>query len=177
MKKRSNGFTLIELLVVVLIIGILAAVALPQYQKTVEKTAIAEAMPLLKNLYQATQAYYLTHGEWPTKFNQLDVEVPWTGTERWNTTQYVTDTRSNDKWSLQLYHEENYHEIWLGRLTGPYVGCGFLVTMRSGNYNCMERFNNTSYRFTKQSGDYCAKIIGLATQPASTTKNARYWYM
>ncbi len=62
MKKNKRAFTLIELLVVVLILGILAAVALPQYQKAVEKSRVSEALTTLSALEKALDNYVLENG-------------------------------------------------------------------------------------------------------------------
>ena len=60
----SAGFTLIELLVVVLIIGILSAVALPQYTKAVNKSRVATVLPVLKSLGNAMDVYKLGSADW-----------------------------------------------------------------------------------------------------------------
>ncbi len=74
--EKNNGFTLIELLVVVLIIGILSAIALPQYQLSVEKARAAEALTNIRTLYSAQQVYYLANGVYSNDINELDVEMP-----------------------------------------------------------------------------------------------------
>ena len=56
------AFTLIELLVVVLIIGILAAVAVPQYQKAVEKSRRAQIKPMIRHLLQERELCLLEQG-------------------------------------------------------------------------------------------------------------------
>ncbi len=63
MQTNHLGFTLIELLVVVLIIGILASVALPQYEKAVEKSRAAEAITMLNYMHKQAQLCALANGE------------------------------------------------------------------------------------------------------------------
>ncbi len=74
--EGNHGFTLIELLVVVLIIGILAAVALPQYQFMVKKSSIAAQLPVLRSIAQANERFYLEHGYYTTNWDDLDVRIP-----------------------------------------------------------------------------------------------------
>ena len=73
---NGTAFTLIELLVVVLIIGILAAVAVPQYQKAVEKARATEAMIILRSIADANRRYYMANGEYTWSLANLDIEIP-----------------------------------------------------------------------------------------------------
>ncbi len=91
-RNTRRGFTLIELLVVVLIIGVLAAIALPQYQVAAGKSQVIRFMPFIKAIEQAEQVYYLAHGEYTAYFSKLDVSLtggkPCEGTAGYNCRDY-----------------------------------------------------------------------------------------
>ena len=166
-----SGFTLIELLVVVLIIGILAAVAVPQYQKAVEKSRASEALALFKSVVAATKVYYLANGDWPTSLDELDVEIPWTGNTSLRTG--AQDTRSNEDWSMDLVKDTGEDTvksvgISIGRISGPYKGTGFMYYNSYINSNrldeifCQEYVNSVTapYADASTDGKYCRKIMG-----------------
>ena len=73
---NKKAFTLIELLVVVLIIGILAAIALPQYEKAVDKARMMTVINMVKAIKDAQEVYYLANGQYATDFSDLDVSFP-----------------------------------------------------------------------------------------------------
>ena len=162
MKNHLQGFTLIELLVVVLIIGILSAVALPQYQKAVEKSRATQAFALARTLAAAQEAYHIENGAYATTFDELPVDIPWSGAVRWVA---GNPAKSNEDWSVQIYHQMLGQGISIGRISGPYAGGGFLYLLDSIDSNathqliCMERTDNTEFPFTIPAGSYCQKLF------------------
>ena len=76
MLKHKMGFTLVELLVVVIIIGILSAVALPQYQKAIYKSKFSKLKILVASIAEAQEAYYVANRQYATRFKELPIEMP-----------------------------------------------------------------------------------------------------
>ena len=176
-----RGFTVLELLVTVLIIGILAAIALPQYKRSVEKARAATIFPLLKAIGEAQEDYFLANGTYAKSFSNLSVEIPFTGTEKWATSySFFKDVRSNHDWSIQL----DDVAVYAGRLTGPYAGSGFAYFYKdwvcpqinglgvcAQTLTCMVKTDaaggvgggGTIYK------EYCAKIFGATKSVQSGT--------
>ena len=112
-KSCTQGFTLIELLVVVLIIGVLASIAVPQYQRAVDKARATEAVVQGRALQNALILHYQSTGE----FVPADLEVlPWEMPEKlqWvyvSGTGFYTRTpqKSGAYFEIARYHANSYN--------------------------------------------------------------------
>lgn len=160
-QKYKKGFTLIELLVVVLIIGILAAIAVPQYQKAVEKSRVAEALILVRSLRDSAERYHFQSGKWPqnSEWDVLDISLD-NLKEGTYTTYSTRDTKHfqyvivSDTISVQPFSND-----WSIGISYP--GSGY-EEKYSKNFRCQPK--------TEKGKKFC-KSLGWAKQPGSE------WYL
>lgn len=153
---NNTGFTLIELLVVVLIIGILSAVALPQYERSVARARAAEAMVTTKNILDAASVYVATYRTCPTSFSDLDIKI---------------NERGKD-WGFALVGTGRNCAVDVKPLRGEtFKAQRVLVKQATGDYTNLTP--GQMYWWCPDSNDVCVKefLFDLGVKPTSEDAN------
>ena len=111
--SRLGGFTLIELLVVVLIIGILAAMALPQYFKAVERSRMAEAVTLMDSIAKAQRRKFMQTNRYVFNFRGLDVSPKGAAGDRYFTKGDPTTGAGGNGFEISLEGNSLFTNGWV----------------------------------------------------------------
>ncbi len=186
--RGKRAFTLIELLVVVLIIGILAAIAVPQYQKAMWKSRAAQLQLAVKQAGKSADFYRLTNGTNPTQFSDLDLKF--TLPIKRNTSGICGNVVSsqdahqeNNQFQLVLnYFTADYQAVNAAFITGRYRCGGFVymlkdysTILKAGEEYCVE----LAVMETRVSpaGNFCEKVIGATYLATPALLGWRYYKM
>ena len=164
MIKTNKGFTLIELLVVVLIIGILAAMAMPQYFKAVERSRMTEADTLLGSIAQAQRRKFLQTNRFATDYRGLDVAPKGAS----GATYYTKGATGN-----------GFTVVLSGTAFGGNDGGKATATRSAGSaalqyqYNLVRYYqsDNVTCNGTGAGQELCADFCGIDTPVASCCNN------
>lgn len=160
---KKTGFTLIELLVVVLIIGILAAIALPQYEKAVNRSRLAEALSNGRTLKESVARYQMETGAQPENFAYLDIQLP-----NMNMGDLAGDTwnfqvMENGAFSYQLPRSPQI-SLRIGGRNGSLAGI-ILHFRANGSIFCYAQKSQTPRQ------DYFCQSLGGTAEPGQDTEN------
>lgn len=174
---KNKGFTLIELLVVVLIIGILAAIAVPQYQKSVLKSRFVQGYTLVDSLYEAEHAYFLANGDFAQDIDNLDVSIPKDSSctkSQGTSSIYVCDfgriSLSENKRLVDYIYIDGNNKMIISymRPLKNFNLSSYNLNFKAGERYCFASSSNN----TKMAKEVCEGLGGTAVPNA----NNMYWY-
>ena len=178
--NNGKAFTLIELLVVVLIIGILAAVAVPQYQKAVWKSRATQLLTTVRSLANAQEIYKMASGDYSTAISELDIDfsslIP-RNTATLGSYVPSTDAVRGDDWTEIIINRDNRFTLSTAFfIAGPYKGAGFFFphydedNVLDKKIYCIERTDLIT------EGVFCTKLFN-ATNKVATKWSVRIYEM
>ena len=168
-KNNNKGFTLIELLVVVLIIGILAAMAMPQYFKAMERSRMTEAVTLLANIAQAQQRKYMQINAYAKNYSGLDVAPKGATAGNYCTKGTLKDGKCDKGNGFLVSLEQTNTGLNDGNAVATRVGPGTLQY----EYNLVRYYNGegTQCNATNKNGaELCMDFCGLDDTAAADFK-------
>ncbi len=171
MINTNKGFTLIELLVVVLIIGILAAMAMPQYFKAVERSRMTEADTLLGSIAQAQRRKFLQRNEFVENYKALDVSPKGSSGNTYFTKGNPTTGNSGNGFQVVLSGKT----FQTGKATATRFAKNATGTAGALQYQySLERYyqgDNVTCSGTGAGQELCADFCGIDNPVASCCNN------
>ncbi|MEM6433190.1 MAG: type IV pilin-like G/H family protein [Cyanobacteria bacterium P01_D01_bin.115] len=129
-KQAEGGFTLIELLVVIIIIGILAAIALPSFLNQANRARETEASQAIGSLNRGQQAYYLEAVNFAPNVENLDVGVE-EDTDNFSYTDDTTTTTGDGDFAVTAGTSATIYAVPKVKLRG-FAGITYLTTTGAG---------------------------------------------
>ncbi len=178
---KNRGFSLLEILAVILIIGVLASLLLPMYNKAVERSRSAEGLLLLRRLYDSQKIYQTAHGKFASSFADLDFTFSGekvtckqnNNSKCWG--YYNTEGLKGKIWSVELEKGSN-PSISVGLISGPYAGAGFFMQLERASgiqyplekIACVENILG-KFKYKGREDSYCADLMGGKFHSKSST--------